>query len=252
MSKGFVLRGVNWISWILVTWHDLLNILACCLDRKIEFMCVSFLEKLGFWSLDQGLILVIIVLYCCLWLIMLNQVVLYVHKQFLSKSPSSFNLQIFLQWFQNHLIGTSDTPSELPTSIGNSWLLPTEPSRPFSLISLELLTYRRKFRPPTKVPHNFCPGVLGKTVLSRVGTSDVPSELPTRLDPIYTPWTVTQTLTHLSQKPPLPVPFLSQTLVVIWHLDCDISLVVCGLDSLSVRDSNPLHLSSDPRGKSSR
>ena len=137
--------------------------------------------------MDQYLIHVTIVLYCCLCLVMLNQGVLEVHKQFSRNSQNQFNSKFYLIQRNFQLVGCSDAISKLPIPVGSSVLLPTEPSRPNSFISSELPILYRNFRYPTEVSHYFRPGVLGRKFFEYVGSSDTPSELPTRPDPINTP-----------------------------------------------------------------
>ena len=138
---------------------------------------------------------------------------------------------------------------ETSDPVGSSVLLPTEPSWPNSFISSELPILYRNFRSPTEVSHYFRPGVLGRKFFEHVGSSDTPSELPTRPDPIHTPlWTVANPRT----PPTLPPHSFSSPIVVIWRFNRGNLNIFGSLDSPSLVDSDPLHLSSDPRGKSSR
>jgi hypothetical protein len=102
-------------------------------------------------------------MYCWLWLITKCQVVSYVYKPYLSKSPNLLNLKIYL-FGESKLplelptpvvsvtkvpikdsrearlifIRTSDTRSDLPTTLGSISILPTEGPRVWILFSLEL------------------------------------------------------------------------------------------------------------------
>jgi hypothetical protein len=126
---------------------------------------VSFLQNFDSWSLDQSMILVIIVMYCYLWVITLNQVVLFVYKQSLSKSSIKLISNVIF-------LGAEIILSELPTN-GQNFRYPSEVRWSFwhgvlgrlLFNSSKLPTGRRNFWPLLEVSSFFRLRVLGKSIL---------------------------------------------------------------------------------------
>ena len=122
--------------------------------------------------MDHNLIHVTIVLYYCLCLVMLNQGVLEVHKQFSRNSQNQFNSKFYLIQRNFQLVGCSDTVSKLP--IQSEVLCYFRPN-PLG----QTLSFHRNFRycigtsdPPQKFPITSVQGYSGENFLN---TSEVPT-----------------------------------------------------------------------------